>query len=89
MLTSRVILTQLLWVAVVFASAKFGKKPLVFTTIILLCLTMMHLFSLPLFILQTTVILATAAVCYHRIREEEVREIMTAFRDVFDHLSSK
>lgn len=89
MLTSRVILTQLLWVAVVYASAKFGKKPLLITTISLVCLTMIHLFSPPLFILQITVILATAAVCYHRIREEEVREIVTAFRDIFDHLSRK
>jgi len=73
----------------IYASAKFGKKPLIVTTIILLGITLLHLFSPAVLILQATVILASAAICYHRIREEEVKEIVTAFRDIFDHLTGK
>ena len=73
----------------IYAFAKFGKNPLIVTTIILLGITLFHLFSPALLILQSTVVLAAAAVCYHRIREEEVKEIVTAFRDIFDHLTGK
>lgn len=89
MLTTRLVLTQLLWIVLIYASAKFGKKPLIVTTIILLGITLLHLFSPAVLILQATVILASAAICYHRIREEEVKEIVTAFRDIFDHLTGK
>jgi hypothetical protein len=78
-----------LWIVLIYASAKFGKKPLIVTTIILLGITLLHLFSPAVLILQATVILASAAICYHRIREEEVKEIVTAFRDIFDHLTGK
>ena len=87
--TPRTILTQILWIVLIYASAKFGKKPLVGTTVVLLALSLIHLFSPALLMLQATVILATAAICYHRIREGEVKEIMTAFRDIFDHLTGK
>jgi hypothetical protein len=73
----------------VCASAKFGKKPLIVTTIVLLLITLFHLFSPALLVLQATVILATAAICYHRIRGEEVKEIVTAFREIFDRLTGK
>lgn len=89
MLTVRAILIQILWIALIYGSAKFGKKPLIITTVVLLGITLFHLFSPALLILQATVILATAAICYHRIREGEVREIVTAFRDIFDHLTGK
>ena len=89
MLTVRAILLQVLWIALIYGSAKFGKKPLIITTVILLGITLFHLFSPTRLVLQTTVILATAAICYHRIREGEAREIVTAFRDIFDHLTGK
>jgi len=89
MLTPRVILTQLLFMVIIYGSSKFGKKPLIVTTIILLGITLMHLFFPALLLLQTTIILATAAICYHKIREQEVRAIITAFRDIFDHLTGK
>lgn len=88
-MTVRAILIQILWIALIYASAKFGKKPLIITTVVLLGITLFHLFSPVLLILQATVILATAAICYHRIREGEIREIVTAFRDIFDHLTGK
>jgi|GEM_PF-4550968 len=89
MLTPRVILCQVLFSVMIYAASKFGKKPLVVTTVVLLLITLVHLFSPALLILQGTVILATAAVCYHTIREREVDEIVTAFRNILDRLTGK
>lgn len=88
MLTPRVILCQVLFSVMIYAASKFGKKPLVVTTVLLL-LTLVHLFSPALLILQATVILTTAVVCYHRIREREVDEMVTAFRNILDRLTRK
>jgi hypothetical protein len=89
MLTPRVILCQVLFSVMIYAASKFGKKPLVVTTVVLLLITLVHLFSPALLILQTTVILATAALCYHRNREREVDEIVTAFRNILGRLTGK
>ena len=89
MLTPRVILCQVLFSVMIYAASKFGKKPLVVTTVVLLLITLVHLFSPALLILQATVILATAVVCYHRIREREVDEMVTAFRNILDRLTGK
>jgi hypothetical protein len=87
--TPRVIITQLFLVFMIWFSAKLGKKILVITTIALLLLSLARLSSPPLFVLQTTVVLATGAVCYHRIREQEAHEIIIAFRNIFDRLTGK
>jgi len=89
MLSLRVLLVQLLCVVVVWTAGRFGKKPLIVTTVILLFATLVRLLTPPLFILQVTVILATAAVRYHKIREQEVAEMLAAFRNILDRLSGK
>ena len=89
MLTPRVVLTQLLFVVIIWFGGKFGKKPLVLVTIILLCLSLIHLFSPYVLVLQITVILTTAAARYHKIREQEVAEMLAAFRNILDRLGGK
>jgi Flp pilus assembly protein TadB len=89
MLTPRLILTQLLLVVIIWSVGKFGKKTLVLTTIILLFVSFIRLLTPSLFVLQITVILATAAIRYHKIREQEVKEMAAAFRNILDRLSGK
>lgn len=89
MFTRWVIITQLLLAFVLWLSGKFGKKMLIITTIILLVLSLARLSNPSLFVLQTTVVLTTGAVCYHRIREQEAKEIITAFRNILDRLTGK
>jgi hypothetical protein len=89
MLTLRVVLTQLLLVVIIWFVSKFGKKPLVGTTILLLLYCLFQVFTPELFVLQITVVMATTGVCYHKIREKEVKEMVTAFRNILDRLTRK
>ncbi len=89
MFTRWVIITQLLLTFIIWVSGKFGKKMLVIITTILLVLSLARFSNPSLYVLQTTVVLATGAVCYHRIREQEAKEIMTAFRNILDRLTGK
>ena len=89
MLTPRVVLTQLILVMIIWFVGKLGKKSLVLVTIILLLFSLVYLFTPNVFILQITVILTTAAVRYHKIRELEVLEMLSTFRNILDRLSGK
>lgn len=89
MLTHQVGLTQLLLVVLIWFAGNFGKKSLVFVTIVLLFSSLIHLTTPNVFVLQIAVILATAAVQYHKIREQEVGEMMTTFRNILDRLSGR
>ena len=87
MLTPPVVLTQLLLLLIIWFAGKFGKKPLVFVTIVLLFFSLIHLITPHVFVLQVTVVLTAAAVRYHKIREQEVGEMLAAFRNILDRLS--
>ncbi len=89
MFTPRVIVTQVLLIVIIWFASKFGKKPLVLTTVVLLLFTLVHLPYPVLLVLQTTVVLATAAIRYHKIREQEVREMVGTFRNILDRLTGK
>jgi hypothetical protein len=89
MLTHGVVLTQLLLVVTVWFAGKFGKKPLVFVTIVLLFSSLIHVMTPDVFVLQMTVVVTTAAVQYHKIREHEVGEMLTTFRNLLDRLSGR
>jgi len=89
MLTPRVVLTQLLLGVIIWFVGKFGKKPLVLVTIVLFFFSLLHLVTPNAFVLQITVILTTAAVRYHKIREHEVGEMLVTFRNILDRLSGK
>lgn len=89
MFSLRVLLIQLLLIVLLWTAGRFGKKPLIITTVILLFATLVRFFTPALFILQVTVILATAAVRYHKIREREVAEMLTAFRNILDRLTGR
>ncbi len=64
-----VICYQLFFVFILWFASRYGERALIIVTILCLLWTLIHLFILPLAILQTLVILFSARHFYMRIKK--------------------